>query len=44
MQNMQNAKYAKYQVLVGGGVVVAPSVPVALDERPRAEVLETRPW
>ena len=33
-----------HPVGVGGGVVVAAAVPVALDERPRAEVLQTRPW
>ena len=30
MQHMQNAKYAKYQVLVGGGVVVAPKADVQI--------------
>ena len=41
MQNMQNSKYAKYLSLVGGGVVVAAAVAVALDEGPGAEVAET---
>jgi len=33
-----------HPVGVSGGVVVASTVPVALDERPRSEILETRSW
>ena len=33
-----------HPVGVGGCVVVATPVPVALDERPRSEVLQTRSW